>query len=74
MTGCGPRIHDVKFTILDPALTVCPDAPAVPDAPVTNRQDSQFKNDLLTAHDDCFSKLGRVREINEKNMAAAAKK
>lgn len=63
MTACGPVM--VKRLNIDNSLLECPDAPAVPAKHVTNRQDAQYKNDLKYAHEDCHSKLARVREVQE---------
>lgn len=58
LTGCAlaPPL------VIPPSLLACAPAPAVPDTP-DDRAVAQMLLDYAEAHEDCASRLARVREI-----------
>ena len=63
MTACGDREKLVLNTEIDKSLLECQDEPTAPVTPVTNRQDAQYKSDLLFMARDCKSKLEKVKAV-----------
>ena len=68
ITACGNII--VRQTEIDEQLLECMDAPPVPDAPVTKRQDRIFKNKMTESREDCAAKLAAVKSVVDKMKKA----
>jgi hypothetical protein len=69
LTACAAsqpitKIETVRITV-PAALTSCKDRPPMPDQPVTDQKVGRLIVDLIDAHDDCFGKNQRIRELQE---------
>ncbi|WP_425451908.1 Rz1-like lysis system protein LysC [Thalassospira indica] len=73
LTACAssPPITQIKTvrTVVPAALTNCKERPRMPAPPVTDQKVGRLIVDLIDAHDDCFGKNQRIRELQETEHA-----
>lgn len=73
LTACAssPPITKIKTVRTDvpAALTSCKERPQMPSPPVTDQKVGRLIVDLIDAHDDCFGKNQRIRELQESQNA-----
>lgn len=69
LTACASsqpitKIETVR-TVVPAALTRCKERPPMPEPPVTDQKVGRLIVDLIDAHDDCFGKNQRIRELQD---------
>ena len=69
LTACAPQqtVRKIEFikTEVPAALTSCKARPLLPPPPVTDQKVGRLIVDLIDAHDDCFFKNQRIRELQD---------
>ena len=69
LTACAssPPITKIETvrTVVPAALTSCKERPSMPSPPVTDQKIGRLIVDLIDAHDDCFGKNQRIRELQD---------